>query len=216
MSDQQQPTQQRSLTPIQEVSSMLNRMKGQFQNVLPTHTTPEKFIRIVLTALSNNSDLLKCNRQSLYLSCLRAAQDGLLPDGREGAIVPFKNVAQWMPMVGGLCKKARNSGEILSIDACVVYANDEFDSWVDEKGPHFKHRRARADRGEAILTYAYAMLKNGGFAYEEIDEAQMAEIEKMSRASNGPWKGPFRDEMRRKSAIRRLCKYRLPSSTDLD
>jgi recombination protein RecT len=76
--------------------------------------------------------------------------------------------------------------------------------------------KARGERGNPFLTYAFAITKDGGFYFEEIDEKQMGEIEKASRAKMGPWKGPFRDEMKRKSAIRRLAKYRLPSSTDLD
>uniref|UniRef100_UPI00195373C4 recombinase RecT n=1 Tax=Klebsiella aerogenes TaxID=548 RepID=UPI00195373C4 len=46
---------------------------------------------------------------------------GLLPDGREGAIVEFSGKAQWMPMIGGLRKKVRNSGEIATWEAHVVY-----------------------------------------------------------------------------------------------
>ena len=30
------------------------------------------------------------------------------------------------------------------------------------------------------------------------------------------WDGPFKQEMKRKTALRRLAKYRLPSNTDLD
>jgi recombinational DNA repair protein RecT len=53
--------------------------------------------------------------------------------------------------------------------------------------------------------------------FEEIDMKQMDAIEKSSRAgSSGPWKGPFKTEMMRKSTLRRLLKYRVPSSTDLD
>jgi len=138
-----------------------------------------------------------------------------LPDGRESAIVPFGGKARYMPMVAGICKKARNSGEIGTIDAQVVYEKDEYASWTDEKGPHFKHIRARGDRGEIVLTYAYALGKDGSVYFEEVSEDQMQKIKTMSKANDSPWKGPFADEMRRKSALRRLGKYRLPNSTDL-
>jgi recombinational DNA repair protein RecT len=42
----------------------------------------------------------------------------------------------------------------------------------------------------------------------------IASKEKMSKGSL--LKGPWRTEMMRKSAIRRLLKYRVPSSTDID
>lgn len=205
-----------AIKPIDEVRSALTKMQSQFATVLPPQVAPERFVRIAMTAIQMNPDLLSCDRQTLYSACMRAAQDGLLPDGREGAIVTYGRAAQWMPMVGGICKKARNSGEILMLDAQVVYANDEYDSWTDETGPHFRHKRARGSRGQPLLTYAYAVSKDRATFFEEIDEEQMADIEKASRAKNGPWKGAFRDEMKRKSAIRRLAKFRLPSSTDLE
>ena len=66
------------------------------------------------------------------------------------------------------------------------------------------------------MTYAYAITKDGGVYHEEIDEIGMTAIEKCCKAKDTPWKGPFKDEMRRKSVVRRLCKYRLPSSTDME
>lgn len=209
-------TNTKALTPIDTVRQTLEAMSKDFKTALPAQVTPEKFIRVVVTALRLNPGLLDLDRQSLYASCMRAAQDGLLPDGREAALVPFKGKVQYMPMVGGICKKVRNSGELSTIDSQVVHEGDEYEAWIDEKGQHFKHRKARENRGTPILTYAYAITKDGGFFFEEIDMEQMSAIEAASRAKEGPWSGPFREEMMRKSAIRRLAKYRLPSSTDLD
>lgn len=211
----------KQLQPIDDIRRNIQLLEPQFKMVLPPHITPERFIRITMTAIQGEPRLVnKATRQSLYAACMQAAQDGLLPDKREGVINVYGDQAKWMPMVGGICKKARNSGEISSIDAQVVYEKDEYDSWIDERGQHFKHVKSRdADRtaGEVRLTYAYAITKDGGFYFEEVDEKQMAAIEGYSKAGNdSPWKGPFRDEMRRKSALRRLAKYRLPSSTDLE
>jgi recombination protein RecT len=213
----------KALAPIDEVYGILKKMENEFKLALPEHVPSEKFIRVVRTALQNSPELLAARRVTLYNACMRCAQDGLIPDKREAALVVFgKNnqdggEVQYMPMVAGICKKARNSGEIATLDALEVFEKDVYESWVDEKGRHFKHVPARgADRGKPVLTYAYGITKDGGFYFEEIDEAQMAQIEKISRASDGPWKGPFRGEMKRKSAIRRLAKYRLPSSTDLE
>lgn len=204
----------KALTPIQGFELSLSKM--EFAPVLPSHISEDKFKQVVVTAMQKNPNLLSLNRGSLFNACKECAQDGLLPDGREAALVPFGGTVKYMPMVQGITKKARNSGEIATIDALVVYKNDEYDSWVDEHGAHFKHRKCRGKRGDPELTYAYAITKDGSFYFEEIDEDQMKAIEGCSKGSNTPWKGPFRDEMRRKSALRRLCKYRLPSSSDID
>jgi recombination protein RecT len=206
----------KELTPVQQLRGNLSVMTPEFKNALPSHIAPEKFVRVALTTIQNNPKLLEVSRQSLFSELLKCATDGLICDGAEAAIIPYGGVAKYQPMVKGICKKARNSGEISTIDAIVVYENDTYESWIDEKGPHFKHVKARKDRGEPVLTYAYAITKDGGFYHEEIDEEQMKTIENCSRGKDSPWKGGFRDEMKRKSAIKRLAKFRLPSSSDLE
>lgn len=212
-------SQSRALKPIDEVRHNIDKMGPQFKMALPPHIPVERFVRVVQTAVVSNPDLLdpsKCERQSLYGAAMRLAQDGLLPDGREAAIVPFKGKAQAMPMVAGILKKVRNSGELATINAHVVRENDSYRSWVDEKGEHFTHEKSRGERGGPIYTYAYAITKDGGFYFEELTEADIQAIKNVSRSGNGgPWGGAFADEMRRKSAIRRLSK-RLPMSTDVE
>lgn len=204
------------LSPEAAFKGEIALMKPQFKAILPAHIPPEKFIRVLQTAAMLNPELVTADRRLLYGEIMKCAQDGLVPDGREATIIVFGKEPKYNPMVAGICKKARNSGEIKTIDAQVVYEKDFYDVWTDEKGSHFKHVKARGERGKVLLTFAYAITKDDGFYFEEIDEAQMAEIEKISKAKAGPWKGAFKDEMRRKSALRRLCKYRLPSSADLD
>lgn len=223
MPDQQQP---KKLSPVEDLVNTLGSEKivSEFGKVLPKHVPVERFIRIAQTAVRIKPDLAAANRQSFFSELMKAAQDGLVIDGREATINAYNNkkinakIAKYMPMVFGICKKARNSGEIKTIDAAVVYEKDTYSQWTDETGAHFKHERARGERGKPQLTYAYAMTRDGGFFFEEIDEEQMNAIEASNRGAgeDSPWKGKFRDEMRRKSAIRRLAKYRLPSSTDID
>lgn len=222
-------------TTQEPVRGEMEKMALQFKAALPTHIPVERFVRIVLTSVNSNPDLLRVaatveGRRSLFESATKAAQDGLLPDGRDGAFVVYNtNLAKrgqqpryvelirWMPMVGGICKKVRNSGEVTMIDAQVVHEKDEYESWTDENGPHFKYRKARGERGKPILTFAYANTKDGGHFLEELDESEIQAIRNISKAKDsGPWSGPFSNEMRRKSGLRRLMKYRLPSSADID
>ena len=201
-------------TALQEFQGNLTKMEDQLKNVLPCNISPKKFIQVVVTAVQNKPNLLDLNRASLFTACKTCAQDGLVPDGREAALVPFKGQVKYMPMVAGVLKTIRNSGELGMIDACVVYEKDEYESWTDEKGPHFKHKKCYTDRGNPILTYAYANTKDRFVYFEEIDENQMNKIEKTSKTTD-VWKGPFRDEMKRKSALHRLSK-RLPKSSDIE
>lgn len=102
-------------------------MQQQIKAALPPQIDPERFTRVAMTAIQSAPTLLNQNRESLFGACIKAAQDGLLPDGKEAALVPFKGQVQYMPMLAGILKKVRNSGELLTISAHVVHEADEFE-----------------------------------------------------------------------------------------
>jgi recombination protein RecT len=200
-------------------------MKAQIKAALPSHVSVDKFVRILLTALSNNPQLAQADRNSLLVACMKCAQDGLLPDGRESALVTFKNNSkgiievQYLPMYEGILKKLRNSGELASIFAEVIYENDEFEEFVDEAGHHFKFKPNRFDdRGQVKGAFAVGKTKDGSVYIEIMSEKQIQAVKKVSRSANSsysPWSGEFADEMRKKSVVRRLAK-RMPKSTDVE
>ena len=206
-------TQTRPLPPAQQVRQQLEAMAPQFALALPPHVPAERFVRVVMTAVQSNPDLLEKDRQSLFESAMKCAQDGLLPDGREAALVIHGAKVTYMPMVAGILSKIRRSGELRSIAAHVVYENDHFDYALGDE-EFIEHKPFIGDRGNPIITYAVAHTKDGGIYREVMTEQQVMAVKAISRARNGPWSGPFADEMRRKTAIRRLSK-RLPMSTDL-
>ena len=208
--------QTKALAPIDEVRGSLQQMESQFRMALPPQIGVEKFTRVVMTALQVSPSLLNCDRRSLFAACVKAAQDGLLPDGREGALVPYGGEVQWIPMVGGILKKVRNSGDLASIASQLIYSNDPFRYWVDDEGEHLTHDpKLFEDRGRLIGTYALAKTKDGHTYIEVMTSAQVQAVKACSKAKTGPWSGSFELEMWRKTVIRRLSK-RLPMSTDLE
>src|SRR5438552_225044 len=77
-------------TPLQEVCETITTSLGpQIQQALPAKVTLERFTRATLTAVQQNPELITVDKRSLYNSIVRCAQDGLLPDGREAALVIF-------------------------------------------------------------------------------------------------------------------------------
>lgn len=201
--------------PIDIVRNAIQKMAPQFKAALPAHVSVEKFMRVTLTAVQTTPSLLDADRRTLFASATRAAQMGLLPDGREGAIVTFKNACQFMPMTAGLMKLVRNSGELASIDALTVHQADKFTyrPGIDAVPQH--EPDWFGDRGPVIGVYAVARMKDGAAYVEIMNRQQVEAVRKVSRASGaGPWVSWW-DEMARKTVIRRLSK-RLPMSTDLD
>lgn len=215
------PGQNKTVSPMDLVRHQLMNMENQFKMALPPNIDPQRFIRVVLTALQRNADLLGADRKSFWNACMSAAADGLLPDNREAALVIYKvkgnPVVQYLPMVTGILKKVRNSGELATITSHIIFEKDQFKYWVDSEGEHLEHTpELFGDRGASMGAYAIAKTKDGAFYIEIMSEDQIKAVRDVSRAKDfGPWSGPFKDEMKRKTVIRRLAK-RLPMSTDVE
>ena len=197
------------------------------QSVLPTHIDVKQFCRLAVMAVQKSPSLLDAERQSLFQSLQNCAVDGLIPDGREAALVEFKTKnrqtnqfekrVQYMPMVGGILKRVRQSGQIALITARCVYRNDEFAYWIDETGEHLRHVPAFAkgeDQGDMYLVYAMAKLTNGEVVVEPMSLAEIEKVKKSSRTSGaGPWVDWF-ERMAQKSVLHRISR-RLPCSSDV-
>ena len=207
----------------------LNQMTPEFKKALPGHITAEKFVRTVQTAVQMNPQIGKAcdtmgGMQSLMAACTKAATDGLIIDGREAALVTFRQKVgdnyedriQYIPMVAGLMKKARNSGLISNISAHVVYAGDQFE-YVLGDDERITHAPKFGERGQAIAVYAIVKMKDGTVQREVMDKDAVMRIAKQSKNAGqySPETGQNFGEWWRKTVIRRISKY-LPSSSDRD
>lgn len=175
--------------PMQELVAQVrgDAFKQQVAMALPGNVPPERFVRATVTALRENPDILRADRDSLFSALVKSAQDGLIPDGREAAIVMFGSKATYLAMIGGLRKIAAEHG--WSIRTQVVYSNDEF---AYELGlePKLIHRPAplRDSRGELIGAYAVATHRDGRKEVEVFTREEVEKVRATSRASQrGPW-----------------------------
>ncbi len=208
-------------TKLEIIKQELIARQSDFTVVLPGSINFERFVRIVQTACMQNPDLLNINiQQSLLKAALQCATDGLLPDNREAAFVIFnvKGVPtiSYMPMVAGILKKLRNSGELLSISAHVVYKEDIFKSRLgdDEHIEHEKFIGERDPKAVPICAYCIVKTKDGGIYREVMSYEDIEKIRATSKQSNGTFWTNHWNEMAKKTVIRRLAK-RLPMSTDV-
>lgn len=190
----------------------LAQYEPQIRAALPSHIPVERFKRTFITAINTTPDLAYLDRRSLFTALVKCAQDGLMPDGREAALVKFGEKAAYLPMVAGIIKRMRNSADLASITAHVVYERDEFDYVLGDE-ERISHKPAIGERGKPVGAYAIAKLKSGETQREFMSIDQIEAVRKVSRAANnGPWV-TWWDEMARKSAVKRLAKY-LPMSAD--
>jgi recombination protein RecT len=187
--------------PLAVLRSQLEDRAAEFKMVLPAHITPEKLQRTILTAVQQSPALLDCERRSFLTSCMKAAQDGLLPDGREGVIAPFNHrfkdgdgwhtikIAQYMPMVFGLRKKILQSNEVVDLFTTVVFRQElEAGRFIYEEGTErtLRHKPI-LDAGfvphddDIIAAYSVATFKDGSKSFEVLKRYEIEQIREASQ-----------------------------------
>jgi recombination protein RecT len=161
--------------------------------------------------------LLEADRQSFYASCMKCAQDGLLPDGKQAVLKIYNSkqadntwakTVQYEPMTDGLLMKLRNSGEIVGAPKVHCwYEHDEF-SYELGDNERIAHKPALTNRGAIKGAYSIVKLKSGDtsrevMSIEEIDLI-MARTKSKDKDGNifGPWKTD-KPEMCRKTVFKR-------------
>jgi len=226
-------------TASENICQTLDKMQGSFSEALRgTGVSVSRFLATAKTAVQTHTDqkgLEAADRNSLYLAIKKAAGDGLVPDNREAALVIYNTKqkdgtwvkqVQYQPMVQGLVKLARKSGEIEKIGAFIVFEKDSFKFEVglddiprhsapqDENGNHLWF----SDRGKPIGVWAFVKLKSGEYidpvmlTHERID--RIATRSKIAGNYN-PESGKDWEEWWKKAAIRNILKY-APKSTSLE
>lgn len=225
--------QQRNVMTLRQ---MLDKQKEQIALALPKHLTPERMIRVAMTAVQKTPKLQECDALSIVGAVVQASQLGLEPDGFLGQsyLVPFWNgkarkmEAQLQVGYRGFITLARRSGEVSWISAELVYNCDQFhvEFGSDRQLKHVPdldnaERGAKDEQGNPIgLRGAYAVVKykDGASDFEYMSLTQLNQIRASSKAKDkdgaeyGPWV-THPEEMYRKCPIRRLAK-RLPLSPE--
>jgi recombination protein RecT len=202
--------------PLVTLRSRLEARSNEIKAAWPG-VSPDRIIRAIITSAQINPDLLACNFQSLFLACMRACRDGLIPDGVEGAIVPYKEKATWIPMYKGLLKKFQTSGQFRHVMANCVFEGDEFAHYIDEHGEHLRHTPSDTyDDSKIVRVYAMATTKDGGVFITVLPRKEIDKVRKWSRATrdDAPW-NVWYSEMAKKTALRRISKM-LPNAPQFE
>ena len=169
--------QNKPLTPARQVQALLSNKErmSEIEKALPKNYSIDRFIRIVMTAISSNPKLAQACVMSpnTFLGALyNAAQTGLEPNTPLGKayLLPYnsidkntgKKVAQVQFQIGylGYIDLAFRSGRVKSISAEVRYKKDfwEYEKGINEKLRHIPYDEG--DPGEAVGYYAVIHMKD--------------------------------------------------------
>lgn len=214
------------------IYQLIDAQKSEIARALPKHMNPDRLARIAVTTLRQTPRLLECTSTSLLGALMLSAQLGLEP-GPLGHcyFVPFWNKnAEWVDdegrkrkgsyevtwMIGykGIIDLARRSGQLQSIEARPVYANDhfEFAYGLDDKLEHVP--ALDGDRGEIRAFYGIARFKDGGRYFVVLSKAEVDAHRARSKSKDdGPWVTDY-VPMGCKTVIRVMAPF-LPLSPEL-
>ena len=195
--------------------AIIDRMSGEFAKALPSTVPAERFVRCVKSTLNANPELQQLERTSLLSAIMKAAQDGLVVDGKEAAIVPFKGKATYIPMVAGLVKKIRQHSKFANLSYGIIYQN-EVDTgrfeYVKGDSEYLKHDPIIfGERGEAIGAYAIVTTDDGTKFRAVLRKDQIDK--RLAKGMQGGAKVEWKDEFWLKTAIKAVYKI-APNSGD--
>lgn len=231
-SDRTTSSSSREISAREELTALLAQAESkrvEFSKLLPSTISWDVFKDTFKVAIQQNPKLLAANRQSLWIALQRAALDGLMPDGREGAMVIFNEdeedgtsrgnrpkMVVWMPMIRGLIKLARATGDVAVIRASLVYKGEELVISDEDGQLSYRHERRVGpdfDDSDANIVAALGVIvfKDGTWDMEVMSRTQIERVKAVSRAKKGPWL-PWYGEMAKKTVLRRLLK-RQPTAT---
>ena len=212
-------------TQIVQFTNDVKSHADEFQSALPVGMDVKRFVRTVINGISTHAQaeqLLQADRQTLFRACTKAASDGLMLDGKEATLTAFYSKKKqqtevvYMPMVQGLVKLARNSGEIKNIISEVVYRNDKFQyrPGVDEQPMHAPDWFG--DRGEPVGAYA-VVTTSGEKIVSVLPRQRIMAVANAGKNSYqyDPVQGQFFEEWWKKTAIKNVLKY-APKSNHLE
>lgn len=197
---------------------VIEKMEGQFEVALKGSANPipaDRFIRCLRTTINSNPDLQSLERQSVMTAIMKAAQDGLVIDGKESAILPFKGKATYVPMAEGLKKLMRKHSNFADLDYDIVYQK-EVDTgrfkYVKGNEKDFRHEPIMfGEKGDPVGAYAYVKTRDGDIFLAVMDKD---DIEKrLAKGMQSQMKKEFWKEFWHKTVIRALYK-KAPNSGD--
>ena len=197
------------------IVDMIKVLEPEIKKALPSVMTPERFMRMALSAINNTPKLAECTQISFLAALMNAAQLGLEPNTPLGQayLIPYNNKGtiecQFQIGYKGIIELVYRNELVQTISAQVVYENDQFEYELGLNARLY-HKPALKDRGEAVLFYALFKLANGGYGFEVMSKEDIdlfaMKHSKAFTSEYSPWKSEY-EEMAKKTVIKRVLKY---------
>jgi recombination protein RecT len=199
----------KTLTPVQKIQSDVIKFATA---LFDKERATEFATRVAL--ISRDNDKLRnaiINNPDSFLSAYMASVSlNLMPNTPEqdAFIIPYGDKIQFQTGYKGLIKLARRSGEIKSINAELVFKDDDFNFELGTERRISHKPDMNGDRTmyqNVTHAYATALLTNGETVFEVMGRKELDKIQNSAKAqsSDAPWK-TWPERMALKTVIKRL------------
>lgn len=191
-------------TKMDFMVSTIQKLDKKIAEIANEDIKQTPFIMAACMALSREPKLLDCEKGSIQMAVVQAAEDGLMLDGKEAALVAFGKTCTYMPMVLGIIKKIKMYGDVKEVTTNMVYDNDMF-HWVEGDDPRIEHEPTMSDRGQMIGGYVIVTMNDGSKKRLVMPKDDLDKIRATSKSPNGIWQ-KFYTAMCAKTLIRQISK----------
>lgn len=209
-----------ALSTIQDVADYVVR----YANKLLGKDRAQQFYTQVSIMARNNPNLAKATPESLLSAVMACVHLDLMPNTPENLahVIPYFNggskqfEANFQIGYPGLLDLARRSGEIVSVNAELVFEGDTFDVELgtERKLTHKPDLEVdRTDYKKVRFAYISAVLTNGQKIFHVMTRQQLDKIQATAKAqsTDAPWQ-KWPEEMAKKTVFINAAKIALPKS----
>lgn len=203
---------------IRDLRSRLDAYQKQISMLVPRHVDPQQLVAIAVLAAQKEPRLRQCDQQTFVSAVLKCAQAGLIPDGEQAIIVPYRNrkrgiyEAQFQAGYPGLLRLAHQEEKIESVHAYEIYENDHFEVEFGESMTVVHKPFTGGDRGNIVGAYGIVWLRDA--RRPVIDYIDRNRLDRIKRKSQSPVWSSWPERMAKKSALTAVLKY-VPKSREL-
>jgi recombination protein RecT len=209
----------KATNPVKTLREQVEKMMPEFQKALAGKITPERFMRITVTAIQQAPKLAECSQISFFGALMNSCQLGLEPNTPLGQayLIPRWNGSKkrlecnFQLGYQGIINLATRTKQYKRIGAEIVYEGDEF-RWEYGKNADLYHKPC-GNTDKPTHVYAEYELTNGGYVFKVWTWAMvMNHAEQFSESFNkgfSPWKTnqESQEAMAKKTVLVNLLKY---------
>ncbi len=208
--------QQNGFGGYNAIKEYFEKHKTVMTDIVPTYLDREYYFKSQMLYISQNDALQKCTKESLFRAVCQGAELGLSfnQSMQQAYCIPYGNEAKFMPSYRGMIDLIRRTNIFKSVDAHVVYDNDDFSIAYGSEPKLIHNPCISGDRGSRKGAYAVAFFKDNTSQFIYMNNDELEAVKNKSKAKNSMAWVDFPDEMYRKTAVRRLFKY-LPSTPEI-